>query len=205
MSLFARARGADDEDGRFAVAGLGNPGERYETTRHNAGTGVLELLLERAGTRLKRHKSGCLVAEGRLANRAVVLARAATYMNDSGRPLAQLVRWYKQPLSRLLVVHDELDLPFGVVRVKAGGGTAGHNGVASLVSHLHSKDFLRERVGIGRPPGGRDAVDYVLSSFTADERKALPSILQEAADAVELVIEVGAERAMNELNARPQG
>jgi PTH1 family peptidyl-tRNA hydrolase len=135
----------------------------------------------------------------------VVLTRAATYMNDSGRPLAELVRWYKQPLSRLLVVHDELDLPFGVVRVKAGGGTAGHNGLASLVSHLHSKEFLRVRVGIGRPPGGRDSVDYVLSSFTADERKALPMILQEAADAVERVIEVGAERAMNELNARPQG
>ena len=204
MSIFARGRSAGDE-GRFIVAGLGNPGERYEKTRHNLGARVVELLVERMGTRLKRHKSGCLVAEGRLAGSAVVLARPTTYMNDSGRPLARLVRFYKQPPARLLVVHDELDLAFGVMRVKSGGGTAGHNGVASLVAHLHSKDFLRLRIGVGRPPGGRDPVDYVLSRFTSTERGELELVLQEAADAVERVIEVGAERAMNELNTRPKG
>jgi PTH1 family peptidyl-tRNA hydrolase len=204
VSIFARGRSAGDE-GRFIVAGLGNPGERYEKTRHNLGARVVELLVERMGTRLKRHKSGCLVAEGRLAGSAVVLARPTTYMNDSGRPLARLVRFYKQPPARLLVVHDELDLAFGVMRVKSGGGTAGHNGVASLVAHLHSKDFLRLRIGVGRPPGGRDPVDYVLSRFTSTERGELELVLQEAADAVERVIEVGAERAMNELNTRPKG
>ena len=203
MSLFARGRRAGDRD-RFIVAGLGNPGERYETTRHNLGARVVALLVERMGARFKRHKSGCLVAEGRLAGSAVVLARPTTYMNDSGRPLAQLVRFYKQPPARLLVVHDELDLPFGVIRVKAGGGTAGHNGVASLVAHLHSKDFLRLRIGVGRPPGGRDPVDYVLSQFTSTERRELDLLLLEAADAVERVIEVSVERAMNELNTRPR-
>jgi PTH1 family peptidyl-tRNA hydrolase len=204
MSRFARGRGAGDGD-RFIVAGLGNPGERYENTRHNLGARVVEQLLDRIGARLRRHKSGCLVAEGRLAGSPVLLARATTYMNDSGRPLAQLVRFYKQPLARLLVVHDELDLAFGVVRVKLGGGTAGHNGVASLVAHLHSKDFLRLRIGVGRPPGGRDPVDYVLSPFTSTERGELDLVLQEAADGVQRVIEVGAERAMNELNTRPKG
>jgi PTH1 family peptidyl-tRNA hydrolase len=204
VSIFARGRSAGDGD-RFIVAGLGNPGERYEKTRHNLGARVVELLVERMGTRLKRHKSGCLVAEGRLAGSAVVLARPTTYMNDSGRPLARLMRFYKQPPARLLVVHDELDLAFGVMRVKSGGGTAGHNGVASLVAHLHSKDFLRLRIGVGRPPGGRDPVDYVLSQFTSTERGELELVLQEAAAAVERVIEVGAERAMNELNTRPRG
>jgi PTH1 family peptidyl-tRNA hydrolase len=204
VSLFGRGRRKDDGD-RFVVAGLGNPGERYEATRHNLGARVLEVLLQRSSAKLRRHKSGCLVAECRLSGSPVILARATTYMNYSGRQLAELVRWYRQPLERFLVVHDELDLPLGVVRVKAGGGTAGHNGLASLVSHLHSKDFLRVRVGVGRPPGGRDPVDYVLSPFGSAQRAELPLLLEEAADAVERVIEVGPERAMNELNSRAKG
>ncbi len=182
--------------------GLGNPGERYAHTRHNAGALTLDVLLERMGASLKSHKSGCLVAEGSLAGRRVVLARPTSYMNESGRPVGQLVRWYKQPPENLVVVHDELDIPFGEVRVKAGGGTAGHNGLGSIVNHLGTRDFVRVRVGIGRPPGAKGAVGHVLDGFSAAERKELPFLLIAAADAVEAIVGDGIERAMNEFNTR---
>lgn len=201
MPLFRRAP-EEDRDDRSMVVGLGNPGAEYESTRHNAGARVVELLLERAGGSLKRHKSGCLVAEVSLAGRRAVLARPISYMNESGGPVGRLVRWYKTNPSELVVVHDELDIPFGEVRIKAGGGTAGHNGLGSLVSHLGTKDFLRVRVGVGRPRGRDGAVGHVLDGFSAAERKELPEILERAADAVERVLEVGAERAMNEVNTR---
>ena len=182
--------------------GLGNPGEKYAGTRHNAGALTIDVLLERVGGSMKSHKSGCLVAEGSLAGERVVLARPTSYMNESGRPVGGLVRWYKQPPENLVVVHDELDIPFGEVRVKAGGGTAGHNGLGSIVDHLGTKDFLRVRVGIGRPPGFKGAVGHVLNGFSAAERKELPFVLGEAADAVETIVGHGVERAMNEFNTR---
>jgi peptidyl-tRNA hydrolase, PTH1 family len=162
---------------------------------------VIDLLLDRVGASFKRHKTASLVAETRLEDSPVVLARAMSYMNESGRPLGELARWYKTPSERFAVVHDEIDLPFGTVRVKQGGGTAGHNGLRSIESHLGTKDFLRVRVGVGRPGGHRDAVDHVLSEFDAAERKMLPELLSEAADAVELIIAKGPERAMNEVNS----
>jgi PTH1 family peptidyl-tRNA hydrolase len=189
-------------DDRWIVAGLGNPGERYAQTRHNAGALVLEELLERTGSSLKRHKSGCLVAEASVANERIVLARPISFMNESGRPIGALLRWYKVSAARLIVIHDELDIPFGEVRVKVGGGTAGHNGLGSIVPVLGTKDFVRVRVGVSRPRGAADPVDYVLTNFSASERKELPFVLTRAADAVERVIEVGAERAMNEVNTR---
>jgi PTH1 family peptidyl-tRNA hydrolase len=163
---------------------------------------VIAVLLDRVGASLRRHKTGSLVAETTIEGRRVVLARVMTYMNDSGRPLAQLVRWYKTPVDRFVAVHDEIDIPFGTVRVKFGGGTAGHNGLRSIESHLGTKDFLRVRVGVGRPRGQGDAVDHVLSEFRASERKELPDVLSKAADAVELIIANGSERAMNEVNTR---
>lgn len=187
----------------WIVVGLGNPGQGYAGTRHNVGVRVIETLLARTGGSLKRHRSGCLAADARWGGERVVLARTAVYMNESGRPVRELVRWYKAHSSRLVVVHDELDIPFGEVRVKSGGGTAGHNGLGSLVSHLGSKDFVRVRVGISRPPGRRDPVDYVLSGFSSRERRELPAILERAADAVERIVAVGADRAMNEINAPP--
>ncbi|HEX2050580.1 MAG TPA: aminoacyl-tRNA hydrolase [Actinomycetota bacterium] len=197
-----RRSGASASGDRWIVVGLGNPGERYADTRHNAGARVVDVLLERAGASLKRHKSGCLVAEVALAGERAVLARPVSYMNDSGGPVRALASWYKAPSERVVVVHDEIDLPFGAVRVKAGGGTAGHRGLDSIVAHLGTKDFVRVRVGVGRPRGARDAVDHVLAGFSSSERKELPDLLERSADAVERILEAGAERAMNEFNTR---
>ncbi|MDQ3962551.1 MAG: aminoacyl-tRNA hydrolase [Actinomycetota bacterium] len=203
MSWFRRGRDRDPDDpGRWVVVGLGNPGERYASTRHNLGAMTVDLLLERANARLKSHKSGCLIAEVSLAGERVVLARPTTYMNDSGRPVGQLVRFFHTPIDRVVVAHDELDIPFGDVRVKTGGGTAGHNGLRSIVNHLGSPEFARVRMGIGRPRGDQDAVKKVLDSFSSAERKELPNVLATAADAVETIVSSGIERAMNVFNAK---
>jgi PTH1 family peptidyl-tRNA hydrolase len=202
VPLFRRDPSKVSAGDRWIVAGLGNPGDRYERTRHNAGAKVVTVLLERTGASLKRHKSGSLVAETTIEGRRVVLARAMTFMNESGRPLGELVRWYKTRAERFVVVHDEIDIPFGTVRIKLGGGTAGHNGLRSIESHMGTGVFLRVRVGVGRPRGQGDATDHVLSEFSASERKDLPDVLSRAADAVEMIIASGSERAMNEVNAR---
>jgi PTH1 family peptidyl-tRNA hydrolase len=199
MRLLRKARPEGD---RWAIAGLGNPGERYAKTRHNIGVMVIERLLDRTSSSFKRHKSGCLIAETRLADEQVVLARTTSYMNESGRPLRELTRWYGIPPEMLIVVHDEIDLPFEDLRLKFGGGTAGHNGLRSIVSHLGTPDFVRLRVGVGRPRGEKAAAGHVLNEFSGAERKALPDYLDRAADAVERVLEAGTERAMNELNTR---
>lgn len=201
MGIFKRH--APDAADRWIVVGLGNPGEKYEDTRHNAGAMVVHKLAERVGGKLKSHRSGCLVAEGSLAGSRVVIARPTSFMNESGRPVRKLMDFYKAPLERLVVVHDEIDIPFGEIRLKAGGGTAGHNGLRSLVSHLGSNEFLRVRVGVSRPRGRDATVGHVLDRFSGAERKELPDLLERAADAVERIIEVGAERAMNEFNTRP--
>jgi peptidyl-tRNA hydrolase, PTH1 family len=200
MPLFRRSRG--HSDGRFVVAGLGNPGERYANTRHNAGALVIGELLKRTNAKLKSHKSGTLVAEIVLAQHKVTLARTTSFMNQSGRPLGQLMRFYKTDPSQLIVIHDEIDIPFAEVRIKLGGGTAGHNGLKSVVNHLGTKDFVRVRLGVGRPRGSRETVNHVLNGFSAAERKELPFLIGEGADAVERIIEVGLERAMNEVNTR---
>lgn len=165
---------------------------------------MVEELAGRAGSALKRHKSGSLIAEVILSGGRAVLARPAAFMNDSGRPVGALLRFYKSPPQHLVVVHDELDIPFGRVRIKAGGGTAGHNGLASVVSHIGSRDFVRVRLGISRPGGGRDAVGYVLADFSPAERKQLPEVVGRAADAVERLVERGVEAAMNEFNPDPE-
>jgi PTH1 family peptidyl-tRNA hydrolase len=199
LSLFRRS--APDGD-RWIVLGLGNPGDRYERTRHNMGAMVISELLDRTRSSLRRHKSGALTAEVELGGQRVVLARSTGYMNDSGRPLGQLARFYKTPPDRVIVVHDEIDIPFGEVRVKVGGGTAGHNGLRSIADHLATKDFVRVRVGVGRPAGSRQAADHVLGPFSSAERNELPEVIEDAADAVERVIELGPEKAMNEINTR---
>ncbi len=200
MRVFRRRA---EEAGRWIVLGLGNPGDRYEGTRHNAGAAVVHHLANVAGTKLRSHRSGCLVAETTWGEERIALARPASYMNESGRPARALADFYKVPSERLVVVHDELDIPFGEVRIKTGGGTAGHNGLKSLASHLGTKDFVRVRVGIGRPR--EDATDHVLARFSATERKVLPDLIATAADAVERVVVAGADRAMNEFNTRAGG
>jgi PTH1 family peptidyl-tRNA hydrolase len=187
------------------VVGLGNPGARYAKTRHNVGSEVVALLAERHGERLRPGKELALVAEARVGGKRLVLAFPQTYMNESGRSVARLVRRYGvEDLGHLLVVHDELDLPIGIVRVKVGGGLAGHNGLRSIRDWLRGDEFLRVRVGIGKPPAGRGSgVDHVLSYPSRLERRALDQAVVVAADAVEMVLEEGVVAAQNEFNARP--
>jgi PTH1 family peptidyl-tRNA hydrolase len=188
------------DTGRRLVVGLGNPGARYAATRHNAGALVLQLLSERLGVRFKAHKSRCEIAETRLAGQPVVLARPLSYMNESGGPIVGAARFFKVPVEDIVVVHDELDLPFGALRMKRGGGDGGHNGLRSTTASLGSKEYLRLRFGIGRPPGRQDPADYVLREFAAVERKELPFLLDRAADAVEALVGQGLEAAQNEFN-----
>jgi peptidyl-tRNA hydrolase, PTH1 family len=190
------------EDDRLLVVGLGNPGSRYERTRHNLGRVALGVLVERTDARLKRHRSRCMVAEVRLEGRRVVLAYPLTYMNESGGPVAELVRWYSAAPGQLVVLHDELDIPFADVRVKAGGGTAGHNGLRSLAAHLRSPAFARVRIGVGRPRGERDPVDWVLTEPSAAERRELPAIVDRAADAGVSMAARGLDATMYEFNTR---
>jgi PTH1 family peptidyl-tRNA hydrolase len=188
-------------DDRFLIVGLGNPGPRYAATRHNAGFFVVYLLAERIGGRFKAHKGRADIVEGRLAGQPVVLAKPKSYMNESGGPIASISRFYKVPVERIVVIHDELDLPFGTLRLKRGGGEGGHNGVKSTTAALGSKEYLRVRFGIGRPPGRQDPAEFVLKEFTAAERKEVPFLLDRTADAVETLISKGLEAAQNEYNS----
>jgi PTH1 family peptidyl-tRNA hydrolase len=187
----------------YLVVGLGNPGPAYRGSRHNVGFMVLDLLAERVGGRFSRHKARADVVEGRLGPLPaprVVLAEPRSYMNESGGPVAALCGFYKIPVEQLVVVHDELDLPYGSLRLKRGGGDNGHNGLRSVTRSLGSRDYLRVRFGIGRPPGRMDAADYVLRDFTAAERKDLDFHLDRAADATEALVRNGLESAQNSYN-----
>jgi peptidyl-tRNA hydrolase, PTH1 family len=185
------------------VLGLGNPGAEFAHTRHNAGADTVALLADRAGSRLKSERgTHSLLASLRWPVGTVVVAFPQTYMNDSGLAAAALVRRYSiTDLSRLVVVHDELDLPTGRVKLKVGGGTAGHNGLASIDGHLHDRGYVRVRIGIGKPPGSRSGVDHVLRKPARAERDLLDVAVQVAADAVEVVAADGIETAMNRFNA----
>ena len=187
----------------FLVVGLGNPGPAYRGNRHNVGFMVLDLLARRVGGRFSRHKARADVVEGRLGPLPaprVVLAEPRSYMNESGGPVAGLCGFYKIPVEQLVVVHDELDLPYGSLRLKRGGGDNGHNGLRSITRSLGSRDYLRVRFGIGRPPGRMDAADYVLRDFSAAERKDLDFHLDRAADATEALVRNGLESAQNSYN-----
>jgi len=187
------------------VVGLGNPGTGYAANRHNVGVMVLEELARRADVRLSAGKGArarAVSGEGRLAGRRVVLARPLTYMNESGGPVRGLLDYHHLPVEDLVVVHDELDIPFAAVRLKRGGGEGGHNGLRSISRSTGTRDYLRVRVGIGRPPGRQDPADFVLKDFSATERKELPFLLPEAADATELLLARGLEAAQNEVHPR---
>lgn len=184
----------------WLVVGLGNPGPEYAKHRHNVGFMIVELLADRIGAKFGRHRRAAAeVAEGRLGlgGPKLILVKPMTYMNLSGGPVANLAQFYKVPLDQTIAVHDELDVPWTRLRLKAGGGEGGHNGLRSLVKSLGGKDFLRVRFGIGRPPGRQDPAAYVLSDFSAVERKELDFFLDRAADAVEAVIRTGVEPAQN--------
>ena len=184
------------------VVGLGNPGPQYAKTRHNLGFMVADLLAARMGGQFKVHKrSGAEIVTGRLAHRPVVLAKPRTYMNESGRQVGPLAKFYSVMPTDIIVIHDELDIDFGRIRLKSGGGVAGHNGLRSVGSALGSNDFQRVRIGIGRPPGRMEGAAFVLGTFTSAEWKEVPTICEQAADATELLIAAGLEPAQNTVHA----
>lgn len=180
-------------DDVWLVVGLGNPGSNYSGNRHNVGQMVLAELAHRLGSRFTTHRTNSTVAEGRSfpAGPKLILAKPNSFMNLSGGPVAQSLAYYSLEPDRLIVVHDELDIPFDTLRLKFGGGHGGHNGVRDIISAVGSADFARVRVGIGRPPGRQSAADFVLHDFASGEREALPNALADAADAVELMVAEG--------------
>ena len=191
------------DDNAWLVVGLGNPGSGYSGNRHNVGQMVLAELADRMGARFKTHKTNATVAEGRSFPNGprLILAKPNTFMNISGGPVAQLMQFYSLDPNRLIVVHDELDIPFDTVRLKSGGGHGGHNGVRDIAAALGTPDFVRVRVGVGRPPGRMDAAEFVLRDFGSSERQNLPNLLADAADAVELVATEGLEAAQQRFHA----
>ena len=194
------ADGVAADGAPWLVIGLGNPGPSYVGNRHNAGALVLDVLADRVGGSFRSHKTRNDAIEGRLADQRVVLARPRSYMNESGGPVVAARDFYKVPLDRMIVVHDELDLPFATLRLKLGGGDNGHNGLKSLRRSLGSGEFYRVRVGIGRPPGRQDPAEWVLRDFAKAEQKELVLIFERAADAVESLIADGLAAAQNIYN-----
>jgi PTH1 family peptidyl-tRNA hydrolase len=191
----------------WLVVGLGNPGPSYAGHRHNIGHLVVDELASRMGSGFRAHKTGRAdVVEGRLGapgtpGPRVVLAKARSYMNESGGPVKALATFYKVPAERIVAIHDELDIDFGTLRVKRGGGDNGHNGLKSMRSSLGTGEFYRVRAGIGRPPGRQDVADFVLSNYSATERKELPFQVDTAADAVESLVTDGLEKTQQRFNS----
>ena len=188
------------DESPWLVVGLGNPGKEYAGNRHNVGFLVADLLASRVGAKFGRSKRAhAAVAEGRLGfgGPKLVLLKPLTYMNLSGAPVVSLAQFFKVPVSNVIAVHDELDVPFGQVRAKRGGGEGGHNGLRSMSKSLSSKEYARVRFGIGRPPGRQDPADYVLSDFSGAERKELEFLVDRAADVVEAIVLEGVEWAQN--------
>jgi len=189
---------------RWLIAGLGNPGPGYAGNRHNAGFLTADVLAARAGARFKAGKFRTLAADGRLAGQSVTIIKPLTFMNESGGPVTGVSGFYHLGPERLVVIHDELDLPFGSVRLKLGGGDNGHNGLRSVTTRLGTREYYRIRIGIGRPPGRMDPAAYVLRDFSAAERKELPFVLDRAADAVEALLTDGLTTAQNKFHGDSQ-
>ena len=184
----------------WLVIGLGNPDDEYAGTRHNAGAMVVARLAERAGAKLKRSRNRAQVAEVRDGDERVVLARPTSYVNESGGPASLLARWYKTPVERIIVVHDEIDLAAGKLQLRRGGGTAGHNGLKDIVKALGSPEFLRVRIGVGRPPGRQDPADYVLEPVPKRQAEDFAVLLERAADATMDLVHLPLERAQDRHN-----
>jgi peptidyl-tRNA hydrolase, PTH1 family len=201
--VLRRGRGREPRTGTPAdllVVGLGNPGADYARTRHNVGAEVVELLARRHGARLRKGKERALVDEVNIDGRRVALAIPLTFMNDSGEAVRPLARRFGVEPEQIVVVHDELDLPVATMRVKEGGGLAGHNGLRSIKSHLHSDAFLRVRIGVSKPPSKERGADHVLNKFSKRERTEVDLTVEQAADAVETILRDGVDAAMNRYN-----
>lgn len=184
----------------FLLVGLGNPGREYRQNRHNVGFMVIDALGKFMGVGLSRMQSKALVGQGMLNGRKVILAKPQTYMNLSGQSVGGLVHFYKIPVTNLMVVHDELDLPFGTLRIRPDGGSAGQKGMKSIIDQLGSQVFPRLRIGIGRPAGRREAADYVLEDFSTGDQKILAEVLDHACQAVCTFVSSGLDQAMNQFN-----
>jgi PTH1 family peptidyl-tRNA hydrolase len=196
-------RSKDPVDGtgeQFLLVGLGNPGREYRETRHNAGFMVIDRLSEQLGFGLSRVQSKALIGQGKLGEARVILAKPQTYMNLSGQAVASLLRFYKLPHSRLLVIHDDIDLPFGTIRMRPGGGSGGQKGLASIIQQLGTQEFPRLRVGVGRPSGRMDPADHVLQTFSPAERELLLAVLKTAVEASLSFVKDGLSQAMNQFN-----
>ncbi len=182
------------------IVGLGNPGREYADNRHNAGFQCIDRLAEAHGLSFTRRQARARVARGEVNGHRVLLVKPQTFMNASGEAVGQLARFYKIAPADVLVLYDDLDLPLGKIRLRPGGGSGGHRGMRSVIQHLGTEDFPRLRLGIGRPPGAMDAVDYVLSDFTADERAEMELAFEQAIAAIECFLAVGIDAAMNAFN-----
>jgi PTH1 family peptidyl-tRNA hydrolase len=189
-----------DTPNLYLIAGLGNPGREYKNNRHNAGFMLLDRLAGRLSVTFGRLEAKALVAKGVHQGRRLILAKPQTYMNESGKAVGTLVHYYKVPLENLIVAYDDVDLPYGILRLRPGGGSAGQKGMRSIQERLGAEDFPRLRFGIGRPPGRMDAADYVLQDFDRGEAAELPAVLDRAVDAILMFVCEGLEKAMNLYN-----
>jgi PTH1 family peptidyl-tRNA hydrolase len=192
-----------DDKSKFMVVGLGNPGRKHRHNRHNIGFMVLDKLAARHEIKLSRVQSQALVGSGRIESRSVILVKPMTYMNLSGKSVGALSRYYRIPLSKLVITYDEIDLPFGIVRIRESGSSGGHNGMKSIIEHVGS-DFPRIRIGVGRPTGRMDAAAYVLQNFSKEEKEVVGAIEDRAVDAIDLFLLEGINSAMNRYNRTPE-
>lgn len=186
----------------WLIVGLGNPGPSYSGHRHNVGAMVVDELAVRTGGTLRSHRARASAAEVRIEAQRAVIARPSSFMNESGGPVAGLMSFFKIPVENLVVIHDEIDIPFAEVRLKVGGGEGGHNGLRSVTKSVGTRDYLRVRVGVGRPPGRMDAADFVLHDFSSTERREVPLLVSDAADAVEHLVSQGLVAAQQEWHSR---
>jgi PTH1 family peptidyl-tRNA hydrolase len=191
-------------DNTFLIVGLGNPGREYKDNRHNVGFMLVDRLTVRLDARMSRLQARALVASLNYQDKKIILAKPQTYMNLSGQSIQGLARFYKIPLENMIVAHDDLDLPFGTIRIRPGGGPGGQKGVASTIDRLGTKDFRRLRIGIGRPPGRMDPSAYVLQDFSKSDQTMLSEILDRAADAALAFVTEGLNAAMNKFNGEIQ-
>lgn len=203
-SIFSRLRSHNpDENPPYLIVGLGNPGREYRQNRHNIGFMLLDHLAARYGESFSRFESRALVIKTKPADHRLILAKPQTFMNNSGQAVSSLVRFYKVPLEKLIVAYDDVDLPFGKLRLRPSGGSGGHRGMKSIIERLGTVEFSRLRLGIGRPPGRKEAADYVLQNFKKDELVILPGILDGGVEAIMTFIHSGIDQAMNQFNAMP--
>jgi PTH1 family peptidyl-tRNA hydrolase len=186
----------------WLVVGLGNPGRQYAGNRHNAGFMVVDELMQRAGAPTPRSRMGAELAEASLGGAKVIFCKPMEFMNTSGFPVSRAAAFWKIPPAQTVVVHDDMDLEFGRLKLVEGGGSGGHNGLRSIAAEWGTEAFCRVRFGIGRPPAGWDGADYVLADFSTEERQTLPNLIKEAADAIQAIVKDGLVVAMNRFNRR---